>query len=181
LLHHRPLAIVGDDEAVQVEIESILHRGAVDLGHQAACALQGIAVEAHAVADLQELVRRLARVPAATAANVNAELMMQRLQPALERADHARRDARGMPVHAHDAAEGLEPEGMREPAQQLFAAVVMHDGLADHRAKAAHAVGQPFRHLAAMQRKIGASRSPGHLRILLAGSSTTIGTTGKAQ
>jgi hypothetical protein len=36
LLHHHPLAVVGDEEAVQIEVETVLHRGAVDLGHQAA-------------------------------------------------------------------------------------------------------------------------------------------------
>ena len=34
LLHHRPCAVVGDHEAVQVEIEPVLDRGAVDLRHQ---------------------------------------------------------------------------------------------------------------------------------------------------
>ena len=33
LLHHRPLAIVGDKEAVKIEIEAILHGGAVELFH----------------------------------------------------------------------------------------------------------------------------------------------------
>jgi hypothetical protein len=36
LLHHRPLAVVGDDEAVQIEIESVLDGGAIDLGDEAA-------------------------------------------------------------------------------------------------------------------------------------------------
>ena len=36
LLHHHPMAVVGDDEAVQVELKAILHRGAVDLGDQPA-------------------------------------------------------------------------------------------------------------------------------------------------
>ena len=41
LLHHRPLAVIGDEEAVQVEIEAVLHGGAVDLGHKAAGAREG--------------------------------------------------------------------------------------------------------------------------------------------
>ena len=36
LLHHHPMAVVGDDETVQVELKTILHRGAVDLGDQTA-------------------------------------------------------------------------------------------------------------------------------------------------
>src|SRR6188768_2482578 len=41
LLHHRPLAVVGDDETVQVEIEPVLDGGAVDLGDKSAGAGQG--------------------------------------------------------------------------------------------------------------------------------------------
>jgi len=41
----------------------------------------------------------------ATAAHMNAELAGERLETAFERADNARRDAGGMPVHAHDGAE----------------------------------------------------------------------------
>ena len=36
LLHHRPVAVVGDDKAMQVEIEAVLHGGAVDLGDETA-------------------------------------------------------------------------------------------------------------------------------------------------
>src|SRR5690606_27719490 len=48
LLHDDPLAIVGDDEAVQVELEAILHGGAVDLGDQTAGSGERAAVEADA-------------------------------------------------------------------------------------------------------------------------------------
>ena len=51
LLHHRPLAVVGDEEAMQIEIETVLHRGAVDFGDQAAGARQRRAVEADAIAE----------------------------------------------------------------------------------------------------------------------------------
>ena len=74
LLHHHPLAVVGDDEAVQIEIEAVLHRGAVDLGDQPAGAGQRRAVEADALAERDQLVRRLARVLAAAAADMDAEL-----------------------------------------------------------------------------------------------------------
>jgi hypothetical protein len=36
LLHHHPFAVVGDDEAMEIEIEAVLHGGAVDLGDQPA-------------------------------------------------------------------------------------------------------------------------------------------------
>ena len=134
------LAVVGDDEAVQVEVEAVLHGGAVDLGDQPAGLRERRAVEADALADRDQLLRRLPRMLAAAAADMDAELAAQRRQPALQRADHAGGDAGGMPVHAHHGAEGLEPEGMREPAQQLVAPVVMDDRLADHGAEPRHAL-----------------------------------------
>ena len=129
LLDHDPLAVVGDDEAVQVEIEAVLHRRAVDLGDQPARGRELLAVDADPFADRDQLLRRLARMLAAAAAHVNAELALQRREPALQCADHARRDAGRVPVHAHHGAERLEPERMREPPQQLLAPIVVHHRL----------------------------------------------------
>ena len=36
LLDHRPAAVIGDDEPVQVKIEPVLDRGAVDFGDKTA-------------------------------------------------------------------------------------------------------------------------------------------------
>ena len=46
LLHDRPAAVVGHEEAVHVEVEAILYRGAVNLGDEAACARQLLGIEA---------------------------------------------------------------------------------------------------------------------------------------
>jgi hypothetical protein len=51
---------------------------------------------------------------------------------------------------------------MRKPPQKLITAVMVHDRLRDHRAEPRHAIGKPFRYLAAMQRKICASGSSNH-------------------
>jgi hypothetical protein len=77
-------------------------------------------------------------------------------------AHHAGGEAGGMPVHAHNGAEGLEPKGMREPAQKLVAAKMMNDGFGDHRAKPRHALRQPRRDVAVMERQIGASTPTRH-------------------
>src|SRR5215217_9290333 len=82
LLHHRPFAVVGDEEAVQIEIETVLDRGAVDLGDEAAGADQWCAVEAEMIAEHPKLVRRLSRVLAAAAADMEAKFMLHRLQAA---------------------------------------------------------------------------------------------------
>src|SRR5579883_115806 len=162
LLDHDPMAVVGDDEAMQVKLEPVLHRGAVDLGDKPAGRGESGAVEADLFADGRQLLRRFARMFAAAAADMETEFAGKRLKPAFERAEHAGGDAGRVPVHAHDAAKGLEPEWMGEPAQQLVAAVMMDDRLADHRAEARHALGEPGRHAAAMQWKIGGSSAPRH-------------------
>ena len=46
LLHHHPVPVIGDDEAMQVEIEAVLHGRAVDLGDQPAGAGQRLTVDA---------------------------------------------------------------------------------------------------------------------------------------
>ena len=65
--------------------------------------------------------RRLPRLPAAPAADVEPELALARGEAALQRAEDAGGDARGVPVHPHHRAEGLEPEGMGEAAEELVA------------------------------------------------------------
>src|SRR5580698_801734 len=99
---------------------------------------------------------------AAAAADVDSEFAREGLEASLQRADHARGYARGVPVHSHDRAERLEPERMSEAAQQLVAAVSVDDRLADDGAEPGHAVREPQGHSSAMQRQIGASCSSGH-------------------
>src|SRR5688500_19197255 len=65
LLNDRPLAVVGDDEAGQIEGEAVLDGGAVDLGGDPACLRKGGAVEAGDLADRDQLVLRLSRMAAA--------------------------------------------------------------------------------------------------------------------
>jgi len=50
------------------------------------------------------------RMVAESSAHVNAELKAKRCQPSLECTGDPRRDAGGMPVHAHHGAKGLKPE-----------------------------------------------------------------------
>ena len=50
LLHDRPLAVVGHEEAVQIEVETVLHGSTVDLGNQPAGARQVRCVKTDALA-----------------------------------------------------------------------------------------------------------------------------------
>ena len=107
---------------------------------------------------------------AAPAADMHAELRSTAAEAPLQRPDDARGDARGVPVHAHDRAEGLEPERIGEPPQQFVAAVMLDDGLAHHRAEPRHALAEPCRHAAAMQRKVGTACSLRQRPLSLAGT-----------
>jgi hypothetical protein len=147
---------------VEVEIEAVLHGGAVYLGNQAARACERGAVESDAFAECLQFIRRLSRVLAATAANVNAEFPRERPQPALEGANDAGGDAGRMPVHPHDRPERLEPEWMRQPLQELIATIVVDDGLGDDGAERGHARCEPSRHASAVQRKNCAAGSSCH-------------------
>jgi hypothetical protein len=102
-------------------------------------------------------------VPSPAAADMDAEFVAERRQPALQGADDAGGDAGGVPVHAHHRPERLEPEGMCQPCQQFLASVVMHDGLADHGAQRRHAGHKPLRDPTAVKGDIGAAAAPGHL------------------
>jgi hypothetical protein len=93
---------------------------------------------------------------------MDAELARKRRKPTLQRANDAGGDARGMPVHAHDGTERLEPEGMRQAAQEIVAAVMVDDCLRDHRAKTRHSAPEPRRDPAVVQGQIGAAGASGH-------------------
>src|ERR1700731_2011238 len=163
LLDYDPLAIIGHDESVQIEIKAILHGGAVDLGDEPARIRERRPVKSHPLPDCDKLLRRLPGMLATAPTDMDPKLIRERRQAPLQRADHARCDARGMPIHAHHRAKGLEPERVGKAAQQLVAAILMDNRFAHHRAEAGHAICQPPWHLPAMQRKIGASSSLCHL------------------
>jgi hypothetical protein len=96
---------------------------------------------------------------------MDPEFIAQGCEPTLERADDACGDTRGVPVHAHDGAEGLKPEGVREAAQEFVASVMMHDGLADYGANLGHALPPPCRHKAAMEGKSALRRKFAPMRV----------------
>src|SRR5260370_17249988 len=154
LLHYGPATIIGDNETVQVQIKTVLNRGAVHLCNKAACSRKRSAVKSHAVPDRDQLLRRLPRILSAPAPPMKPKSFLNRFQPTFERADHARGDARRVPIHAHHRAKGLEPEWMRQTPQELVAPIMMHDGVRDDGAKSNQAVRKPSRDGTAVQRQI---------------------------
>src|ERR1051326_4551070 len=83
LLNDPPLPIIGYDEPMQVQVEPVLPRGTIDLRDEPAGSRQHAAVKPNPLADGDQLVRRLPRMPAAPAANVNSEIRRERPEPAL--------------------------------------------------------------------------------------------------
>ena len=77
LLDHGPVPVIGDDEAVEIEVEPVLDRRAVDLGDEPTRFRQRRAVETDPIADRYKLMWRLPRMIAAPAADVDAELSGQ--------------------------------------------------------------------------------------------------------
>src|SRR5438067_6289562 len=96
----------------------------IDAGSEPAGAHEGGAIEAGTPRRLQQFVRRLARVPAAAAADVQSEFGGTGIQTTLERSEHGGRDPRGVPVHPHDASESLKPVRIAQPRKQFGMAVV---------------------------------------------------------
>ena len=99
---------------------------------------------------------------AASTADVNAEFVTARRQSPLQGSNDTRRNARGVPVHAHDGTERLKPEGICEASQQLVPTIVMYDGLRHDGTEPDHPVRQPPRNVAAVERQIGACRPSCH-------------------
>ncbi len=124
LLDHRPIALVGNDERMQINVESILHGGAVDLGDEPTDLAQPRAVDPGPLSNRAQLLRRVTRVTASPAADMDAKIPLRIGEGPLERPDRAGGNSRRMPIHAHHRAKRLEPEGVREPAKKLGAAIL---------------------------------------------------------
>ena len=86
LLHHRPLAVRRYDKTMKIDLKSVGDRIVVDPRGKPAGPDQGVAVEAPSIGHGPQLLRRVAREPAATATNIDAKLRRARRKSALERA-----------------------------------------------------------------------------------------------
>src|SRR6185312_6322393 len=155
LLDNGPLAGLVDDEGVQVELESVGDGVVVDTGGEAAGAGEVVAVEACARREGAEFVGGAGGVASPSAADGEAEVGEVRVESALEGSHDGGGDAGGVPVHAHDAAERLEPEGIAEATEESGGAVGEDDVLGDRCAELGHALGQPGGDASTVEGEIG--------------------------
>src|ERR1700744_2313167 len=93
LLHHRPMSVGSDNEAMQVQIKAVLNSGAIDLRDQPTCLAQNGAIDAGLVPDAQELFWGLARVLSPASANKETKLALQGRQTTFERSENTGGDA----------------------------------------------------------------------------------------
>jgi hypothetical protein len=59
LLYANPVAVIGDDEAMQIQLKPVLHSSTVDLRNQAAGCGERCPIKTYPVPDIDKLVRRL--------------------------------------------------------------------------------------------------------------------------
>src|SRR5262249_58043154 len=100
LLDDAPVAGGGEEEDMVVELITVLDGGAVHLGRRPARVHERLRVAADRLADLRDLLRRLARHVALAAGGEEPKLAVDVLQALFDRAaDRRRHTARG-PVEA---------------------------------------------------------------------------------
>jgi hypothetical protein len=88
LLDDRPLAVPGQEEAVQINLESVGDGVVIHLGGEPAGSHERVTIETRSLGDRSQFVRCVARVASAATANVDAQLVRARIETALQGAEH---------------------------------------------------------------------------------------------
>jgi len=135
LLDYSPSTISVNHKGVQIKLEAVGDGVVVNPRGQATDAGELVAIEASTRSDCAQLVRRLNGVTAAPAAHCKAKFPGPRVEAALKRTHNRGGNARRMPIHAHDGAERLKPEGVAEPRKKLVRAIGEDDVLDDRSAE----------------------------------------------
>jgi hypothetical protein len=101
LLHDRPVTVARQDERMEIDLKAVRDGVVVHARGEPAGADQRVAIEVDALGDRAQFVRCLARLLAASAADVHAELVGPRVEASLQGTHHRGGDAGGVPVHPH--------------------------------------------------------------------------------
>src|SRR5580704_2051372 len=119
LLDDGPRAGSQNHKRMQVQLKAVANRVVIDSRCQATCARQFVAIESCAHSKATKLIWRANRIPAAPPAYRNSQFRETRIQSSFQSSHHRSRYPRGVPVHAHYAAESLEPEGIAKPGKKF--------------------------------------------------------------
>src|ERR1041385_602781 len=95
---------------MQVDLKAVGNRVVINSSGESAGTDQGVSIETASLCDQTKFVRCVSREPAATAADVKAELIRFWCKPALQRAHDGSCDTGRVPIHTHHRAESLEPK-----------------------------------------------------------------------
>src|SRR5262245_33343117 len=139
---------------MKIYLKTVGDRIIVDACGQPADADQSFAIEAAALGDRPQFLRRVSRMSSAAAADVYPEFIRTRREAALQSAHDGCCNARRVPVHPHDRTERLEPEGVTETREESRCSVILNNSFGDGRAESGHPFGQPLRNTPAMKRKV---------------------------
>src|ERR1051326_6354454 len=102
LLHHNPLLIGSQNEAVKVNLKTIADSVIVNAGCKTALAHQSFTVESPTTSNEPYFRGGIASKSSATAANKDPQFAVTWRQASFERGHNRSCDAGGMPVHSHD-------------------------------------------------------------------------------
>ncbi len=114
-----PAGRQGPEEGVVVDLIAVLEGGGVHLGGHAGGVDQGARLEGKALGRPLDLGGGLAGGGTLSAGDEEARIALQAGQGLLQGAADDGGEAGGVPVEAQEAAEGLEPVGIREAGQHL--------------------------------------------------------------
>src|SRR5687767_1098917 len=157
LLNNRPFTFDREEKAVVINSKTVLHCSRVDFGRHAAVVCEAGAVHPEPVSICDELCGSAPRDFTLSAGHKNSQLMLARGEAFLERPADCGRDPARVPVKPENAAERLKPVRVREALQEGRAAVLEDYDLRDGRRELGHAIEEPPRSLAPMERKGGAT------------------------
>src|SRR6185312_10623348 len=135
---------------VQVELKAVGDCIVVDLRGELARSCKFLAIQVCTLRHGTQFIWCPARMAAAAATDMNTQLMRSWIESALESSHDRSGDSRGMPVHSHQAAQSLKPEGIAEAREQFRLPIVIENAFGDRRAQAGHSLGQPSRYTSAM-------------------------------
>ncbi len=154
LLDDGPLPLAVEQEHVVVELIAVLYGGAVHLGGHAARIDEGFGIHAQVIAVRQDLPGCRPRHPPLAPADKEADFMLHAPDAFLDRPAGRRGEAAGVPVEPEGAAQGLEPEGVREPPEQFLGPVFIKNHEDDLPGKELHPAEEPGGRFPAMKRKV---------------------------